>query len=341
MFQRVAKLIIVCSLIGLFNNSLYAQIKLQLNKMTGLIIFSEAIIGLKNRPMIYKQLYEQYYNNNQRLEKRRAEFKQLHQYVRRTKIVDYEKSNNLLSAIVIESSFVKSIEELEHLFLHRYKSRINKQLLQNYFLFLKEFLPLYEELIWNKNFEKLQDSKHKIEELLKQINIKEVISTISTFYGLQSSDIRSLYVNLYPLPNAKNFQALRIENSAPVGIIIREKPLNFKWFLSSVVLHEYCHELFAVKKSQFKLMAEEINPAISHDKAFMRIFDESLQTAVSAGYIYNKFSKKLFRGPWYNNGTYDLIAKSIYLELDTYLQQKKPLDRAFMAKILHLYSKIK
>lgn len=317
-----------------------ADIKFQLNKINSFYIFSEAILGVKNRPITHKIQYEKRYKSNTSLENKRAELKSLYKKIRKTRIYDYKGTVSLLSALHIESTFVKSLDALERKIMDNYKTSIRKKELKRYFELLKPFVPIFDELIWNPNYKKMLQVKANLNGLVKEIDLNKIITNIAHFYRLKPKELRDLYVNLYPIINGKSFNALRIQNTAPVGIIINNKKSNLKWMLSAVVLHEFCHEIYGLNKKNILKMITEQSPQLAKDKAFKRVFDESMQTSISAGFIYQKLSGKLFKGPWYNNTTYDLYAKLLYGEIIKYLKTNREIDKEFILKAIQFYQQI-
>lgn len=330
-------------LLLLWLSPLHANNKIifQLNKINSYIVFSETILGVSNRPSGNKLIYDKKYARHKVLKGKRAELKSLYQKIKKSRIYNHPQTVNLISAIHIESSLVQTLNALESRIINNYKISIEKKIIQRYFYLLKFFLPVFEKEIWNSNLTKMKRIKKDLEVLSERINIDQIINKIAHFYHIESKSLRKFYVNLYPIPEGKSFSALRIENTAPVGVIIKNNKLNLEWMLSAVVLHEYCHELYGVNKKKIVKMIASYEPSITKDKNFKKVFDESIQTSISAGFIYSKLTGKLFKGPWYNNTTYDLFSKLMYGEILHYLEKNRKIDDAFIEKSLTLYHQIK
>jgi len=199
----------------------------------------------------------------------------------------------------------------------KYRTSIKKNDLKKYFIYLEEFMPVYEKLIWNKNYNKLVDKKKQIIQLMKKYNYNELIKKVAIFYDVK--DIALIDVAFYPIPYGDNIKAYRIKNLATIGVLMA-KEQNLKWLLSATILHEISHTLY-------------FNSKIIKDKRLLVI--EAFATSIGAGWGYSKFTGKADTNlSWYNNKEYDDLAKKIYPKIDIYLDGAKKMDKEFIKLII-------
>lgn len=338
-YKRVTKKLVLIVIFLVASLNLNANIEVRLNKLTASIIFTEALLDKSNRPKELKKLFqESKYYKNKNLSIELEKIKPIYKKLRVSKIYGHSKTNKLFSAIMIESVFSDDINSLQNTILS-YSLGIDKMQLNKYFATIKKFIPIYEELIWNPSYLKLQRAKEQIENLTIRLKYLGVFKKVEDFYKVNSKEIRPFFITLYPIPGGTSFKALRIENTSPVGIIIREKKINLEWFYSAVVFHEQCHEYFAQYKKELENLVKKYD--IKDEKKFIKIFDESVQSSISAGYTYKKLTKGLAENRWYNNKIYDKLAKTIFKDITKYLDNNKSIDEDLITKIIYEYKKLK
>ena len=114
-----------------------------------MLTFIESINDVRYTSKVPKRIFLQKYKNDTSLDK----FKVLHKQISRSSIHNYAKSKSLLEALYIESVNYNSLDEFRKKILS-YRSSIDKKSLSRYFVYLERLMPIYEKLIWNKNYKK-------------------------------------------------------------------------------------------------------------------------------------------------------------------------------------------
>jgi len=218
----------------------------------------------------------------------------------------------------MESIKSKTLNEFKMNIL-KYKTSIKKSTMKKYFSYLKKLMPLYENLIWNKDYNKLVKMKNKIKNLMKKTNYDDLIRQTAIFYGVQIDKIGIINIAFYPIPYGNNIKAYRIKNLETIGILISKKQ-NIIWLTSATILHEISHTIY------FKSKIVNKNFNFKNKKRKLLVI-EGFATAIGAGWGYNRLtSKNSIYKQWYNNKDYDKVAKKIYPKLKIYLDNNRTID---------------
>ena len=326
-------LLFILLLISFANASDYVEIKI--NKLHGLISFTESLVSTTYSLKSFKKTYNEKYQKDTQAQKKLSKYKTLYEKVKVSRIYNYKKTVNLYKMIKIESTFAKSLEELrEMVFMH--KTAIDKDKLREYFKLLKYFLPIYDELIWKKNYKKLISKAADIKELMIKSKYDLLIKRAARFYGLKSTQIETIYLSLYPIPSGNNTLAFMLGDVESIGVLTNKKKSNVMWLLSATVFHEIVHVFYDKQKK--KIASYFKNYKRKSTKKVEKIFNESMATSIGAGWAFYKVSNGLVaNGAWYNNKEYNRFAKIIYPTVSEYLDNNKTMDREFFSKIINLY----
>ena len=227
----------------------------------------------------------------------------------------------------IESVKYNTLEEFENNIL-KYPTSIKKNSLKKYFIYLKKILPIYEKLIWNKDYKKLVYKKNEITKLMKKYNYNDIIKSVALFYDVDIKKIGIIDVALYPISYGNNVNAYRIKNLETIGVLVNKKQ-NLRWLLSATILHEISHTFYF----NSKIVKRDFN--IKNKKKKLLLI-EGFATSIGAGWGYKKLTGKLSNSKWYNNKQYDKFAKTIFIDVEYYLNKNRKLDKNLIKRVKSL-----
>ncbi len=201
---------------------------------------------------------------------------------------------------------------------------------------LSEFIPIYNELIFNPNKAKFDKQLSNISNFIVTKNITTYFETGLTFYNSVWDNSIPFEIAFYPLPNLNGFTAEAFYNNAVCAIQTDLKDYNI---LLSVMLHETFHILYdeqplEVKNELYKNF--EQNQSKSSTYAYL-LLNEVLATALGNGYTFENLNGKPDKGEWYNWTYINLMAKQIYPTVLEYIKLKKPIDKNFVDTYIKQY----
>lgn len=223
----------------------------------------------------------------------------------------------------IESLKCDNLDQLEIKIL-KYRTSMKRSDLKEYFQLLRQLLPKYEKIIWNKTYSKLVDTKKKLTALMIKYNYDNIIKKVIKFYGINEHKVSVFEIGLYPISSGNNINAYRIKNIETVGVLVN-KNQNLHWLLTATILHEISHTIYfnsKLVKNNFSLK----------DKQDKQILIEGFATVIGAGWGYKQLTGKLYKGKWYNNNNYDKFAKTIFTDVEYYLNHNMTMDKQLIKK---------
>lgn len=201
---------------------------------------------------------------------------------------------------------------------------------------MQDFVPLYNELIYNPNKEKFEKQLAEITKYAAENNIQEHFSTGLLFYNSSWDNAIPFEIAFYPLPDSNGFTAQAFCNNFISAI--QTDQLSYK-DLFSVMMHETFHIIYdeqslGVKKAIDSYFKE--NKSKCSNYAY-QLMNEALATALGNGYVYEKLDGKLDSGDWYNKKYINLMAKQIYPLVKEYIHEKKSMDKNFIDNYIRIY----
>ncbi len=299
-------------------------VKLHINKNHALITFVESLCDTRYASKIPKRIY---LNKTTKDKKLISSLKKIHRKLSRTSISKHKQTRNLLEALYIESLKSVSLKELEFR-IASYRTGLKRSDLKRYFNYLYKIMPIYEKIIWDKDYKKLVQKKEQIVKLMDKYNFDNLIKKVAIFYDVDINDIGNIDVAFYPISKGNNINAYRIKNLETIGVLVNKKQ-NLKWLLTATVLHEISHTIY------FKSKIVKKNFNIKNKKKRLNII-EGFATTIGAGWGYKQLTGKLINIKWYNNKAYDKFAKTIYKDIEKYLNNNKKLDKRLIKKAYSL-----
>ena len=268
---------------------------------------------------IPRQIYLINYKNDT------AKFTLLHKRISKATIYKYNSTKSLLDALYIESLKYTSLKDFK-LKMLGYKTSLKKVEFEKYFKYLSKILPIYEKLIWDTTYKKMEDKKLRIEKSMKISDFNSLIKKIAFFYGVNKKEIGLINIAFYPLSFGNRINIYTNDNIKTIGMFIRRKH-NLSWLLGSMILHDISNTIY----SKSKIMNDKL---LNTKKD--TIIKEVLSVAISSGWGYNKISNKYAKRPWSKNKEYDKYARIIYPKLKLYLNNNKVIDKEFIKYLKEL-----
>lgn len=200
----------------------------------------------------------------------------------------------------------------------------------------KKIEPFYDSLIWEKE----QDNIRRIERQLSDYRktISKLYSNVSHFYGTPWNHEIPFKILLYPIPlNEGQTYAIPRGNALICGFLSHNKD-DYKSLLG-IVVHEMCHVLYY---EQFPERQHQIDKWFSssessYAKFAYQFIDEALATAIGNGWAYEKIFGEMDTSSWYNNLYIDGFAHTLFPVVKEYIENKKPMDIAFVKKAIQLF----
>lgn len=201
---------------------------------------------------------------------------------------------------------------------------------------ISEFIPIYNELIYNLNKEKFEKQLDEIKKYSKDHEIENYFKTGLLLYNSSWDNSIPFEAAFYPLPNSKGFTASAFCNNFVSAI---QTDLKSHKDLFSVMMHETYHIVYDEQSLEVK---KEIDTYFKENKSkcsnyAYQLMNEVLATVLGNGYVYEKLDGKVDEGEWYNNKYINLMAKQIYPLAKEYIDQKKPIDRNFINQYIQVY----
>ena len=286
-----------------FTISSQAAIKIQfeVSKIHGLFEFIEAISGNHNKCQQFVDLYKNssYYNDENKA--------LLNDF---QKIKDSSKTYNVdkLTLASIRSDDLKEFKE-------KSKYAVNLLKRQTYFAVLDKFSLIYEELIWNKEKEKLFNWQKLLTRKVAKSGLDNDFVKVRNFLGSEWPLDKPFKIYLYAIPgkngNSRGRSFGGTEAIQSVGILVDSKEIDRRL---SLIFHEITHSLFSTRpESDKKLLLEQFKNSGSKSwiQVFCRLY-EILPTTIGNGWAFERITKKLDKSPWYQNESLDTISRAIY-----------------------------
>ncbi|WP_281231769.1 hypothetical protein [Flavobacterium gelatinilyticum] len=201
---------------------------------------------------------------------------------------------------------------------------------------ISEFIPIYNELIYNPNKEKFEKQLDEIKKYSNEHQIENYFKTGLIFYNSSWDNSIPFEAAFYPLPNSKGFTAQAFCNNFISAI---QTDLKSHKDLFSVMLHETYHIIYDEQSLEVK---KEIDTYFKDNESkcsnyAYQLMNEVLATVLGNGYVYEKLDGKIDDGDWYNKKYINLMAKKIYPLTKEYIDQKKPIDKNFIDQYIKLY----
>jgi hypothetical protein len=201
---------------------------------------------------------------------------------------------------------------------------------------LENFLPIYRELVFEPNKTAFEVQKNNLQNYIKNNQFSDFFQTGLTFYNTNWDKSIPFELNLLPSLDKGNLGA-----RAFINVAVCEAPLDLKDHVSffSVAMHEIYHIVYDNQSLQMKENIQKwFNETKSPNSQYaLLLMNEVLATALGNGYVIEQINKKADEGEWYANKYVSEMAKAIYPILKKYIEDKKPMDEAFVKAYVNTY----
>lgn len=201
---------------------------------------------------------------------------------------------------------------------------------------LENFLPIYRELVFEPNKTAFEVQKNNLQNYIKNNQFSNFFQTGLTFYNTNWDKSIPFELNLLLSLDKGNLGA-----RAFINVAVCEAPLDLKDHVSffSVAMHEIYHIVYDNQSLQMKENIQKwFNETKSPNSQYaLLLMNEVLATALGNGYVIEQINKKADEGEWYANKYVSEMAKAIYPVLKKYIEDKKPMDEAFVKAYVNTY----
>lgn len=202
---------------------------------------------------------------------------------------------------------------------------------------IKEFTPVYREVIYDAAKVKFEQQLQGISDLIISSKINYYFTEALQFYN-SSWDVSVPFIFcFYPLPESRGFTATAISDIAISAIA--DSLDNYKTLLT-VMLHEISHILYDERSLSLWNQSDEwfnSNPSKESRYAYS-LFNEAMATAVGNGFLAAQLNgKEDTTRRWYGNKYISMMAKTAYPMVKEYISNRKPIDRLFVNEYIRLF----
>jgi hypothetical protein len=207
------------------------------------------------------------------------------------------------------------------------------------YLKLKQILiaaePFYDRFIYNRYRPSVDDKIRELHGLSPKLNT--LFEKFKTFYGSSWDKSMPFTLTIYPIiGRSGQTTATPHANSLEMGILTQEEDV---FDLLSIGMHEMSHVLFEEQplSLQQKLDSAFKNANTDYAKMAYHYIDEALATALGNGYAYKELAGEIDSAEWYSNFYINAYAKSLFPLTESYVDDHKQIDKAFILKAIDLF----
>ena len=203
---------------------------------------------------------------------------------------------------------------------------------------LADFLPIYQQLIYDENKDKFESQLKSFSDYIKVKDVPGYFRMGLKFYNAAWDNSIPFKIAFYPLPNSKGFTAEAFDNYAVSAI---QTDLKNYDVLLSVMLHEVFHIIYDEQSLTVKRNLTgwfKNNPSPVSNYAYL-LMNEALATVLGNGYVYAELNGEIDTTNWYNQKYINLMAKKIYPLVNQYILANKPMDRDFVNEYINIYER--
>lgn len=217
-------------------------------------------------------------------------------------------------------------------------SRIIGILPNDDYLKLKQVLikgePFYDAFIFKGEQAAIQAKLADLKTFEPKLNL--LFEKFKVFYGSSWDKAVPFNLTIYPIyGQTGQTTATPHANSLEMGFLLKDKNNND---MVAVGMHEMCHVLFEEQPLALQLEIDSLfSTANPYAKLAYRYIDEALATSLGNGYAYKYLSGEMDAGEWYSDTYIDRYAKALYPLTSQYLEEHKPMDKAFVLKAIDLF----
>ena len=208
---------------------------------------------------------------------------------------------------------------------------------------LRYWEPIFDDLIWKTHLTQLQKYQATIQENAKKWQLEKLLNQTIHFLQAEWPDDMPFTVSLVPLGKmlAKSTHGHCLGAFAMVEVVLdkMEKDIPDRY---GVIAHEFVHSIYYSQSESFQQQFYQWFKANKSDFNMLayELFNEGMATTVGNGMAYQMATGSVDQGPWYNNTTIDSFAKAINSMTQSYMQKNKPIDKAYINKIVDIYQQL-
>jgi hypothetical protein len=201
---------------------------------------------------------------------------------------------------------------------------------------IEAFLPVYHELVAEPQKSKIETQENNLLAYINSNQFADYFQTGLDFYNTAWDKSIPFELNLLPSFDKGNLGARAFFNIAVCEASLDLK--DHKTFFS-VAIHEIYHIVYDNQSLEMKTnMQKWFNNTNSPNSQYaLLLLNEVLATALGNAYVMERLNGKIEEDDWYGNQYISGMAKEIYPTVKKYIEEKKPIDEAFIQTYVQLY----
>lgn len=298
---------------------------LKKSRALNLFTYLEALIGEMGRPPSFYQSFMDSSFNNKESEQALKDFLFFHQDLREKAPPSSEQGGlDLTQRITKEATLSKDLDD----FYKRVSPLMSKDDFENLKGFMEYIGPAYDELVGKKLGPEVEKYEKKISQVGCKWKMKEKGRCVAKFLRAPAEAAADSPIGIYP-----NLQLGAVDGQSFVGVeLMGVHPHSHDIHGDlGVVFHEKFHTLFhAQPPHKFKEMKSWFG---KDGKDAFENFEEALATLVGNVWAYESVTGKRPQGKWYDEPHIENQARSLEPLLRRYLEDCRPMDRAFVEQV--------
>ncbi|MFN8576724.1 MAG: hypothetical protein U0354_07690 [Candidatus Sericytochromatia bacterium] len=321
------------------NNEEKLSVKYQVNKINCLYNFILALTDDYSSSKTLKNIFINSKYNNEKYKSLIKNFEDININQYYYKHLGYPNSRQMYKSIyqffITSSALSTDINDFSQRTIGYLTFSEHKKL----FNIIREFEPVYNDLIWSKSQEDVLFYLNEMEKTVKKVDINNLFKKASTFYNADWSNEIPFIITFYPVPDKKGHStATPMGNVETVGVLSQQKDYEDTF---SIMFHEMCHSLFESQSPEVQNTIDDYfkNSSSQYSIYAYNYLNEVLATSIGNGWSYKQIKGELNKTQWYNNNYIENMSKALFPLVDSYLTQSKEIDSNFIKEYISIFSK--
>lgn len=314
-------------------------VKYQINKVHCLYNFLEALSGRMSGSKTLREEFEKSKYNNDKYQSLIKEFQDFnltqYSYILDNHAQSRTSYQNAADLFVVASASSNDINYFSQRTIGFVPFVVHKRLIE----IMKEFEPVYNDLVWFNSKADLTFYKNTIENKSENWHLSELFYKTLKFYDSQWPDNIPFIVSFYPIPDARGHStATPNGNVETVGVLSKSTDYEGSF---GIMFHEMCHSLFSVQspEKQIEIEKEILNSKSKYALYAYKYMDEGLATAIGNGWAYSKAAGNLDKTKWYSDKYINNFAQALYPLVSAYIENNKTIDSVFINEFVSVFEK--
>lgn len=201
--------------------------------------------------------------------------------------------------------------------------------------------PFFKKLIWEPSLTKQKEQIKSVESNLRRTQFESLLEKAKLFYRSDYPSEVPFKVGLVPIPDSqtssKHTSAMNLRDIQVVPYLLSKGATNNL----DDIFHEFCHALYEGQSREKKEEIDDfyINHPDPHSIFVYRYLNEALATAWGNGWYHEVLNGQRSQKSWYSVNYVDELAKAYFPLIQSSVESKKTLDKAFMERTIEIAKK--